>query len=410
MYLKKWAAPSAVILTLAACQTDRITSPNKPRATTDQQCIPETCDPGGGGVTFIIRVIATPAPNHVYSNRLEGAYVTSNCGNAFADVLGQAEITCTTGSSITGTVVLRDGSIIVKALQPGNVEVSTDKNFSGSGGGIITVVMPNDTTAWVYRILHKAVQTANSEFQASPVQQVKVVTGWGAGNSNCSGSANACYEWSANRIVLNSQQIYAPYGGSSRFIQTHELGHAFETQAIEPAESYTCTEHSLETPTDRDCAWGEGFADFFAARYAQDQSWTATIENYHTANNGLLIEMGVASVLHDLFDGINTYDGISGDDDTIEWPLPYLKDAMSTCHTDVTGQAYPIRDKINGLDMLLACMEHNAAVRLEAPQYFQNTWQVITGYSESATEPSNWTAARVRQAWLYDLYEVGSLP
>jgi hypothetical protein len=136
MSWQKRTAPLAVLLAVVACERDQITAPpDNPRATTDQQCTPETCDPGGGGgTTFFIRVRSDPPPGFNTTDYLEGAYITSTCGNAFADALGQAEITCTSSSSISGTVLLRDGAIQVVALVGGN-EVSTDKTFSGSGGG-----------------------------------------------------------------------------------------------------------------------------------------------------------------------------------------------------------------------------------------------------------------------------------
>jgi hypothetical protein len=274
--------------------------------------------------------------------------------------------------------------------------------------------MPNDSTAWVYRNLHKAVQTAIGEFGVVPAQQIKVAVG-GNGATLCNPStASSCYQDGSNRILLSSASnpftggdVYSNYASFGRFFMTHELGHAFEYQAIEPPGSYDCPDHSLETPTSRECAWAEGFADWFATRYEGDLIYVDYLETYHSPANGLVTEWGVAATLHDWFDGMYTPDGtLLTDDDGVEWPVTYLKSQMQTC------AAFDIywRYQINGLDMLITCMEHNVNARLEAPAYYQNTWRHITDYSESATEPSGWTAAKVRQMWQYDLYTVGSLP
>lgn len=409
MFLKKWAAPLAVLTLAVACQRDLV-GPHPPSY---QQCTPETCGGGGdGGTVFYVRVTATPPPGHsTMSNYLEGAYVVSNCGNAFANVYGQVTITCTSSSTISGTVLLRDGAILVNAYVNGN-EVSTDKNFSGSGGGYILVAMPNDTTAWVYRNLHKATQPATAAFGA-PAQQIKVSVGGGAGTAFCTDHIYACYKDGPNQIVMNSEDAYPIYGGADIFVMTHELGHGYEAQAIEPRFGGGCGAHGWTQDIPPACAWTEGFADWFGTRFAAgigDQGYAAWFETSHASGrNGLTEELYVAATLQDWFDGPYTYDmSVGTDDDTIEWPLSYLKNLMRTCRTLSAGsQDFSL---IAGLDMLIACAEHNVNVWQEAPAAYQGPWQRFVSYSETATEPPGWSPDKVRQTWQYDLYSLGSLP
>lgn len=232
------------------------------------------------------------------------------------------------------------------------------------------------------------------------------------------------YSSADDRIKTNFNNVLLSNG---TFTTLHEYGHAFHYRALEPPrQSAGCTSHSIGQPISLNCAFVEGFADFFSWWVAGDSINGGgfndeQVENnpFPTNGNGAIIEGAVAGLYYDLVDGTQEYNDPNNtngvDDDSFTWPASYVATLIDGCSVKrvepgTIPPVYTWYTTLSGIDEVATCFEHNANARQAVPAAYMASWRSYVDYSETASEPSGWTAATARSFWLYNLYNVGALP
>lgn len=234
-----------------------------------------------------------------------------------------------------------------------------------------------------------------------------------------------------------------PVNGYARPVGTmlHEMGHAYLAGALHNAQEDAC----------HGCTWpppdiAESFATFFAAfiggqrllgslplsysiyydDYNQEQNYART----ETAINPGQVEMTGAGLLLDMVDtpaDSNGYDNeVDGDDDTVNWGAQYIANLMYGPDFGGTGYktAFHWTNPQGGLvseygaknreDLLIAISVFNIS---DIPAQWRGAWRLGSGWTLNSVQlyigwspPAGWTPSLGRQLWMYDLYNLGSLP
>lgn len=110
-----------------------------------------------------------------------------------------------------------------------------------------------------------------------------------------------------------------------------------------------------------------------------------------TSYEGSLIEGAYAAFLFNRTD--NTVEA----HDSIGAPGSYVADLITSCQLLYSGRW----ERANGPDDMSYCAEN--AVNPDG--HFTPRGATPTQYSESATEPGDWTGARVHSMWIWDMYD-----
>lgn len=222
---------------------------------------------------------------------------------------------------------------------------------------------------------------------------------------------------------------------------THEYGHSFQNRKLfrHPATNglmrYTqncATLHPPESASSFGCAFGEGFADWYAVVVRKNElpTWYGHMEdNWFYRNctagydpirgqtvcswDGSIVQGAVAALLWDIGDS-----DVEGHDRITRTPIEVV-DGIRTCEVRENGTLIPY----NGMDHFIMCMEVRSPyqVRLRAANTGRDT--VLTFFNtrasnRRATEPTGTQILRnnddFRRLWLYTLYskrpEVGLSP
>lgn len=213
------------------------------------------------------------------------------------------------------------------------------------------------------------------------------------------------YRPNEDRIYLADER----YDGGQQwddFIIHHEWGHAFHEKALGGNEGGNCpSRHYLNGPHNLQCAFSEGFANYYAAETVdEDNRYKTRFENniYYPGkryydddgdeDDGSLIEGAVAAFLYDLTDPANeTHDAVHYDGG-------YVGAIIKTCR--VQGSGFDRR--ANGVDDLIACFQRELP---DYTTYFPTRASLPYAYSEAATEPSSWNRDDIEALWLHNLYE-----
>lgn len=262
----------------------------------------------------------------------------------------------------------------------------------------------NDHAGRAFALLSTYGPAAPTRFGYSRNQVLVYIGNSGNDSDTCSGR----YLTTSDRIELSRTCVFGNYG---TFTVMHEYGHAYHYAALEPWRTYSCPNgsHSVEQSTNLQCAFVEGFADFFSVWVLQNRlppsnsdysNYLFEQNPYRTYGDGSMIEGAVAGLLLDMVDGSSDIDGISGDDDSLTWPGSYVSALIRTCSPG--GQA-----RIDGIDEFIYCAEQDVNARTANPY---NSWRAYSSVTEGATEPTGWSAAVVRSFWLYNLYNSGVNP
>ena len=194
------------------------------------------------------------------------------------------------------------------------------------------------------------------------------------------------------------------------FMAAHEYGHAFHEKALDGnVASGSCpSPHWLDTESNLQCAYSEGFADYFAAIVRPDLTtyfYRADVENDvefpgcntrwpppnypcgGTSNNGAIIEAAVAAFLYDLNDvAVENRDSIAA-------PGGYVREIVRTCKV-----TYTLTRRANGVDEIAYCTEN----AINPSGYFN---RVPDSYLESAAESGGWSSSRVHANWTWNMFE-----
>ena len=224
------------------------------------------------------------------------------------------------------------------------------------------------------------------------------------------------------------------------FTALHEYGHAFHFYAIsgwdwaaEPLSGVCGGPHSFSSPSNAQCAFREGFADFFAAwigassLVAQDvlmkDPWT-TYPGFIT--DGVSMEARVAALLLDLVDGANDLDWGNPSiqpatgKESVTYPARWIADLIAGCHSSGTLSGFPVTwGHIDSADQLVVCLEASIAPSSVAnpstggPLLNRGANGGVVSFvsvSPGVSPPAGWSPTAIRSLWMFDLYHVGSPP
>jgi hypothetical protein len=227
-----------------------------------------------------------------------------------------------------------------------------------------------------------------------------------------------------DKILIGLGDVWEDWG---IFAAGHEYGHAYHKKALGGFTSGTCPSsgHSLNQRTGNvQCAWAEGFADFFGAAtrraalgstFAIDSNLEDNVyfpgRNFETgaiSRDGALIEGAVAAFLYDIVDDASWPDGpanaANGDEDLMAYGGKYLADVIATCANQMPVVSFPTTSyqwqNEYHIGMLDNCLENR--VSPPPPQPTLNLGGAIA-QRESATEPAGWSPTTLRNNWTWNL-------
>jgi len=212
------------------------------------------------------------------------------------------------------------------------------------------------------------------------------------------------YSYSGDSIIIKT--VWEDPGAEG---QVHEYGHAYHHHALggAPPSIANCSEHGLPVYTSLTCAYTEGFAEYFAAvlrgpgvslLYSDIENGSYLLTNPNPDENdpnepdGTVIEGAVAALLLDITDGaVEAHD-------SIQYPGTYAGSLVKTCFVnDGSGSVHAA-----GIDHFIRCLEQQVDSTINSYFYYRNP--ASTAYSESASEPGDWSLSRIRKAWKKNLF------
>jgi hypothetical protein len=261
----------------------------------------------------------------------------------------------------------------------------------------------NDAAGLAWDALRVYTPVAVTKFGASrSLVQVKVCPGT---------SCESRYDPAWDDIELKGDRLITYGREEGVTVAVHEYGHAFQFGAIESPRGGNsgCVIHNLATASSYECAFVEGFAEFFAAWVAGPSQLSGPYADYNIELNGSRsfgdgskIEGAVAGFLYDLVDNGSETDGpggvVNGDDDSVSLAGSTLVSLLRTCAPGANSQ-------INGIDEFIYCAENDVTAYLGNPFTGWRSYSTVTPGTSVAV-----SASTLRQLWRYDLFAIGSLP
>lgn len=213
---------------------------------------------------------------------------------------------------------------------------------------------------------------------------------------------NSHYSRWTGGIYINPAHIWGEFG---IFTASHEFGHAVHHEILGGNEGGGCPDpHYIDLPSNKTCAFSEGFANFHAAATMGTRAgyYYSVIAN-PTYGAGTDVEGNVGAFFFDLVDDASPLEGAEGHDATA-YGGKYLADIIKTCRVLFGGWHRP-----NSVDWLIYCIERTTSI--SPPPGYPNDFPYVSAYSESAAEPggsppTGWSAAAIRDNWEWNLYRI----
>lgn len=212
---------------------------------------------------------------------------------------------------------------------------------------------------------------------------------------------NSFYSPSQDRIVLReSHTDGSPFGN---FVIAHEYGHAFHRKALNVIVPGNCpSPHHFDGPHNLNCAYIEGFANYFGALTANNIFTTLISINsfypgtvYHPEdgdpNDGSLIEGAVAAFLYDITDPANE------PHDNVEYPGNYLSQVIESCQVREGSNWI----QANGIDHIITCLEEQIP---DYSNYFDTRLTIPNNFNVTSAKPSGWSQSDIESLWEHNLY------
>jgi hypothetical protein len=228
-------------------------------------------------------------------------------------------------------------------------------------------------------------------------------------------------QYNNDKISINLTDVWGEWG---IFTAAHEYGHAYENKALGGINGGVCGLHHIDEALNLQCAYWEGFADFFAVATRRSALTSVTISDYSierdayfpgrnystgaVSRDGSLIEGAVAAFFYDMVDDASWPDGpnneLNGDDDPMAYGGKYLGDVIKSCGNLVPTLTFPTITYIWqaewNIGMLTYCLENRVTPTLPQPTVNLGS---PAGEQENATEPPGWSPANIRASWVWNL-------
>lgn len=264
----------------------------------------------------------------------------------------------------------------------------------------------------VHRLLNRYVPLAHQRFGASRPRLTYLV------NNVPSVNTPTRYNAGPDEVELNHDAVFGEYG---RFTTMHEYGHAYHYTAIErwAVNTNYCAgspSHSIDGQYDYNCAFVEGFADFFGTWIAADSlvsdalysDWRLETQTFYSGKDGAQVEGAFAGFLYDLVDGPGDPDAMNNlgsiDDtgfvDGVTYPASFIASTMRLCSLRDATYTYTL---LYASYDLVYCLE-DSLEPYSVVQTFGYTWYPYSGVVRNALPPTGYSRDAVRRLWRANLY------
>jgi len=348
----------------------------------------------------------------------------------YTDQQGYFEVPCNYDWLFDGLVALDNDSLIV--TPGGTIGLWFEQC---PGGPRVDYVVPSARAGRLWANTLATIRSSATRFDHSrPRIDVRV--------ENPDGNPNrAAYYRSEDRIRVGENRIWFQDGF---FVAAHEYGHAFHERAIGGigTASGQCPPagHWLNGAYNLQCAYTEGFADFYAAFVLQDSivgfredlfefphdtaygrwgsylpygRWCLQSTSYNFCSSGQftgkgsLAEAAVAAFLYDLADGSGTANYPPGwDDDGVAVGAAWIGYVINSCEVLENGQW--VRN--NGVDHLAYCFEQrlgDASGSYRQQGYFSTRYGSPSGWRTPGAPAPPVGAEAIKLLWQGNLYPHG---
>ena len=234
--------------------------------------------------------------------------------------------------------------------------------------------------------------------------------------SNWLGSSH--YDKFFDRIHILESNVWGPSGAGTA---AHEYGHAFHHKALggipgklfkTEQEYYSCFPgHHFTKVTNYDCAYMEGWAEFFAAATLRSDAGSRFYDvrdgifPQMSGTHGVRVEGAVASLFYDLLDNDAEWF------DAVSLPGSYIADAVSRCQMHDTNDGWMPGF---GADVLMQCMQRDFTGIGSAGVEYSTMGGYFTQrehsdashirWSSGYYQPNGWNQVAINRLWKWDLF------
>lgn len=262
----------------------------------------------------------------------------------------------------------------------------------------------------VQRLLYRYVPIVQQRFGLTRGQLTVLV------NNNTSVTTPTRYDPNVDVVEQNHDAVFGEVG---RFTTMHEYGHAYHYKAVEPwaVNPNYCNggPHTIDGVYEHNCAFVEGFADFFASWIAADSLFSHTFSDYqlethrwYSGVDGSKVEGAFAGFLYDLVDGPGDPDAANNSGpiedvaivDGVSYPGSFLVNTMRLCTLADASGTY---SKLYGTYDMVYCLE-NSLTPYTVAQSFGYTWRRYSSVARNVTAPAGYNVNIVRSLWRANFY------
>ena len=345
-----------------------------------------------------------PVPDaQVHVTCLNDNYEPVSTATVGTDSNGSFSFSCATG--------IYDAAIVLRT------RISDVMNPDRSSGGVVyfnesagsypTLTANNRYAAHIHILLNRYVPVAEQRFNRSR-NLIPVLV------HPTDDTFGVFYDRANDTIKENYTTAFGEWG---TFVTMHEYGHAYHARAIEPSTTYNCNgQHSLDAEINVNCAFVEGFADFFGVWIAGDRltdtpfsDWNIENQTYYSGKDGAKVEGAVAGFFYDLVDGTSSPDGRANETGDEDWwgdqatyPGSFVADVMQAC--ELIGHSGAVYTSLYGSDDLVYCIEDSVSAYNEAVALGSSAWWDYARVQRNVTAPVSFSFDMVRKLWKRNFY------
>lgn len=289
--------------------------------------------------------------------------------------------------------------------------------FTGACGGS-NMVVANMYMAQVFLNMLKTVEGHHRAFGQPVPRHIPVAL-------NESGQTAYYYAVPEIRMYASYQIVFGEFG---IFAAAHEWGHMWHDKHLIPPGAPNglvryygnCgNEHTPYNKTTQACAFGEGFASWYAlvARDGDLPTRRSQVESNHyylecqngarigniivtCTDDGSIVEGAIQSLLYDLSDGVQ-----GEAHDAVQFPPLQIANVVGSCTVRLPNAGSNI--PYNGVDHLIYCMEGRSPYQVRvngASMTFFNTRSSSAWPTSALGAGLAYSSDAFRKAWLVNLY------
>jgi len=344
-------------------------------------------------LVYLDSAVYKPVPNAYVSLLIwdwyEQRYIGGG-GYAHTDANGEVELECAYSPYEENEYTFELSNSYAKVTPTLAAQINLE--YYGCGGNSGDEVAYNTAAASIHHNVAVFVPASRTFFG---VQRAKIDVEYD------SGVTGGSYNDGDDKITLGTAVVL---NADAPFFQSHEYGHALHEKALggmPPINESLCDDHTFYFPTDLECALAEGFADFHGIIVGGTNHRSVYEQQTADSGRGAIVEAPVAGFLYDLVDDSTWPGSITETHDSTSYPGLYVAKLLETCEVYVSSTWIQNR----GVDHLAYCAETQVDTAITNSAVFFTTRSTDpTNQRESATEPTGWSATKIRASWQENLY------